>query len=90
VQNPGGAQQGYNDPGDREGLLTTPSWLTSAGRTPFQTSLHALPDRAANGRAQSYNLAPLIVSAGPDRLLGLDPATFAPLSGDADDNLYPR
>jgi len=74
--NPGGAQNGQtNDPEDPNGYLSNTAWITQYGAQ-FATYCHALPTTAGT----SYKLRPLVVSAGEDRKLGLDPATFTPTS----------
>lgn len=91
--NPSGAQPGFNDPGDRQGLLTNAVWLsTSAG--PFQTYIHKLPARAAGAPATSYRLIPLVASAGPDQKPGVNYLTTYPYdlspdgSGADSDDIY--
>jgi prepilin-type N-terminal cleavage/methylation domain-containing protein len=69
--NPNGATTGNNDKEDPSGLLTANNWLTTAYRTNFQTYLHTVANRA-NNAPMTYTLKPIIVSAGPDRTLGLD------------------
>jgi prepilin-type N-terminal cleavage/methylation domain-containing protein len=90
VLNPNGPQQGLHDSGDPTGLLTNAQWLATTGAQQFQVNCHALPPRTAANEPQSYRLAPLVASPGPDKTLGLDPRTFAQLPGAAyQDNLYP-
>lgn len=87
--NPGGPQpKDNNDPADPSGLLESASW-PAADSAWFTANLHALGSPPGASDATSYRLYPLIVSAGPDGVLGLDPATFAPLGTGAADNLYP-
>ena len=73
----------------QQGLLHYAPWVGTAAYTPyaqaFQNLLHKVPLR--NGPASSYRLAPVIASAGPDRVMGLEPRTFAPLGAGANDNL---
>jgi hypothetical protein len=90
--NPNGPAPGFNDPGDPQGLLTLPAWVGTTALTPaaarFAFYCHALPLRPADSKPASYRLAPLIASAGPDRKLDLDGATFAESGSGAKDNLY--
>jgi hypothetical protein len=87
--NPGGAQPGKgNDPYDPEGYLTYAGWLNGPGRAAFQQYFHGLPNRDASNQPFSYNLTPLIISAGPDKQLGLDFITAGALNASANDNIY--
>jgi prepilin-type N-terminal cleavage/methylation domain-containing protein len=86
--NPQGAAAGRNDPDDPDGLLNIPAWLATSGVTVFRRCCHDLPARAPGAGPSSYRLTPLVVSAGPDRDLALDPRTFQPLGPGARDNLY--
>lgn len=84
--NPNGAQPGLNDPEDPQGLLTN-SNLYGTTQNPgpgdwVNAHLHATMANA------SFKLQPVIVSAGPDMKLGLDPVTFTQLSQDANDNIF--
>jgi hypothetical protein len=85
--NPQGAAPGRNDPDDPDGLLNIPAWLATPGVTVFRRLCHDLPARASGAGPSSYRLAPLIVSAGPDRDLALDPRSFQPQGPGARDNL---
>jgi hypothetical protein len=69
--NPGAGtpQAGLKDTLDSEGLLANPAWLTSSNQATFESLLHRLPDSGV----QSYNLMPLIVSAGPNGNTGFGP-----------------
>jgi hypothetical protein len=103
--NPTGAQLGdKNDSDDPSGLLESSTWQTSGGLSWFQQYCHPLVAHAAGTEASTYRIYPLIVSAGPNKKLGLDTTTttgtlplppagtgyFATLSAaDAADNLYP-
>jgi prepilin-type N-terminal cleavage/methylation domain-containing protein len=91
VLNPNGAQAGTNDPDDPTGLLAVSSWLTSTSPNyaqNFQNLLHPLPTTAGT----SYTLTPLVVSSGPDKVIGLIATTLAPATdgtaANADDDLY--
>jgi prepilin-type N-terminal cleavage/methylation domain-containing protein len=98
--NPGGAQPGdKNDSDDPSGLLEATNWemsgaSLSANAVQFVNWCHPLALHPANTKAQTFRIYPLIVSAGPDKVLGLDPtnffATLPPTNkGSAADNLYP-
>jgi type II secretory pathway pseudopilin PulG len=81
-----------NDPGDPEGTLTVQSWLSSTGLTQFQALCHPVPNRsgtAPNTQPMSNKLVPVVVSAGPDKKLGLDPTGLSvnQSNGDENDNL---
>jgi prepilin-type N-terminal cleavage/methylation domain-containing protein len=99
--NPGGSppQLGNNDPGDPEGKLLESVWLNDTTiwpplsppplklRDAYQALCHPIPNQS--GGLQSFKLVPVIASPGPDKKLGLDWRTFAPLAGtDANDNVY--
>jgi prepilin-type N-terminal cleavage/methylation domain-containing protein len=96
--NPNGLpKSGFNDPGDPQGYLANfvNGWVTSSYAANYRTLLHNLPTSSPTGTPLSYKLVPMIVSAGPDRKLGLDVitpltnnSTLATLSHDADDNIY--
>ena len=68
-----------NDPDDPSGLLESTTWQATGGFTLFQQLCHPLVPHTAGTEAQTYRIFPLIVSAGPDRRLGLDkePVTAA-------------
>jgi hypothetical protein len=91
--NPNGLPQGgFNDPGDPDGYLANfvNGWLTSSFAANYRAQLHNLPTTPVGGGLPlSYKLVPMIVSAGPDRIMGLDPTT---LQDDgthkADDDIY--
>jgi prepilin-type N-terminal cleavage/methylation domain-containing protein len=94
--NPGGAQAGYNnDPGDPDGTFTVASWQTNATTSPtfYQNFLatfgYAPPPRTAGSAATSFRLVPIIVSAGPDRIMALDATGGARPAGNpaANDNI---
>lgn len=88
--NPNGPQPGVgNDPGDPEGYLTTPAYLTSGSpRTQLEALLgYTLPNRTASGGPQSYKLLPLIVSSGPDKVLDLSSPTALKTGPGVNDNL---
>jgi prepilin-type N-terminal cleavage/methylation domain-containing protein len=104
--NPTGAQLGdKNDSDDPSGLLEATNWQTtgaafSANANQFMAWCHPLALHLANTEAKTFRIFPLIVSAGPDKKLGLDtsmpppPPTgagyFATLpTTDAADNIYP-
>jgi prepilin-type N-terminal cleavage/methylation domain-containing protein len=84
---PGTGQPGAtNDTGDPTGLLCAPSWQGTSGSPStnynnFTTVLGyfpPFPSTAGGGSAPlSFKLKPLIVSAGPDKLLGLDSTAAA-------------
>jgi prepilin-type N-terminal cleavage/methylation domain-containing protein len=79
ILNPGGAQAGAgNDPTDPTGLLESPTWLSANGAAFATVFGYTPPSATAGGAAQSYRLEPLIVSWGPDGLLGLDTVTATP------------
>jgi prepilin-type N-terminal cleavage/methylation domain-containing protein len=100
VVNPGGAQSGdKNDSDDPTGLLEATNWemsgaSLSANAVQFVNWCHPLALHPANTKAQTFRIYPLIVSAGPDKVLCLDPTNFfatlpATNKGSAADNLYP-
>jgi prepilin-type N-terminal cleavage/methylation domain-containing protein len=73
-----------NDSDDPSGLLESSTWQATAGFGQFQNLCHPLvphPPTNPPTRAQTYRITPLIVSAGPDRRLGLDkePVGFGPV-----------
>jgi prepilin-type N-terminal cleavage/methylation domain-containing protein len=73
------------DPADPEGLLRFPSWLANTTQVGnFQTQLHSLPTQ----QTQSYHLIPVLVSSGPDKMLGQNPQTLAYTGNQSYDNLY--
>lgn len=93
--NPGSvAQSGFNDPEDPQGLLNDPAWSSSANAATFMSLCHVIPVRATQAAPpSSYKLQPLVVSAGPDRTLGLSPADFSilPVSNtNYYDNVYSK
>jgi prepilin-type N-terminal cleavage/methylation domain-containing protein len=74
VLNPGGnPQSGFNDPEDRLGTLTDPTWVNSSGALFSGNPLNLHPVQAS----LSYKLQPVVVSVGRDKLLGLNPTNFA-------------
>jgi prepilin-type N-terminal cleavage/methylation domain-containing protein len=83
VINPNGAQAGNLDlQGDPDNLLAGTDWLGTTGFTSFTSSLHPLAGSrtAANASPpnapQVYILTPVVISAGPDGVLGLDVTNF--------------
>lgn len=104
--NPNGPQIGTVDPGDPEGTLTQAVWIGNATKWPdpantkdpnlhtaFQILCHLAPGRKNVGgesKPQSYKLVPIVASPGPDKVLGLNWHTFAPVAGSAamNDNVY--
>lgn len=84
--NPGGPQPGpKNDPGDPEGLLTNPTWLGSGGKSTFEGLCHLVPYTGP----RSYKLQPVIVSAGPNRVMGLNNlGGIVGSANDSNDNIY--
>jgi len=89
--NPNGAPQAgnKNDPVDPSGLLISTTWQATGGYTNFQNALHPVPKHT--GTAMTYRVYPLIVSAGPDQALGLNPANFLQTTNasQAADDVYP-
>jgi prepilin-type N-terminal cleavage/methylation domain-containing protein len=101
------AQQAHdnNDSDDPSGLLEAANWEISGGTfspnaNQFMTWCHPLMLPLATGQAQTFRIYPLIVSAGPDKKLGLDTSTPPPpptgagyfamsVIPDEKDNLYP-
>jgi len=77
--NPGGAQAGANDPGDPQGYLQTPAWGTTFGPAFTALTLQQL----APGNT-SFKIAPLLASAGPNKVLQVNPITFAAAAGTDD------
>lgn len=74
-----GGWPGVNDPGDPQGYLISPAWVTSSYATVFHT-LTLQPMAPLN---QSYKLAPMVASGGPvnwekTNLLTFHPFTFQP------------
>jgi len=61
-----------NDSDDPSGLLESPTWQGSAFFGQFQAIFHPLVPRSSFPQVQTYRISPLIVSAGPDKKLGLD------------------
>jgi prepilin-type N-terminal cleavage/methylation domain-containing protein len=84
VLNPNGPQPGANDPGDPQGLLNSGSWLPNTCRTNFST-LTQQQLAPASTPVMSYKLAPMIASIGPNKVLEIDPVTFAPTTAGGDD-----
>jgi prepilin-type N-terminal cleavage/methylation domain-containing protein len=75
--NPNGQPQSgdNNDSDDPSGLLESAAWQTMSGGTlftQFQQFCHPVPQHTASTEAKSFRVYPLIVSAGPDKRLGLD------------------
>jgi prepilin-type N-terminal cleavage/methylation domain-containing protein len=94
-----------NDSDDPSGLLEATNWQMSGpasfsvNANTFMTWCHPLVMHPS-GEAQTYRIFPLIVSAGPDKKLGLDTSTPPPpptgagyfamsVIPDEKDNLYP-
>ena len=79
VLNPNGQPQAgdNNDPTDPSGLLVSPTWQQTNGYSLFQQYCHPVPQHAAGTQATTYRIYPLIASAGPDGVLGLDKEPFA-------------
>ncbi len=83
--NPSGPLPGANDPGDPQGLLTTPQWVTNFGTQFAQLTLQPVLPSA------SFKLAPMLASGGPSDWTNrgttptpassFDPITFAPVPG---------
>ena len=85
--NPNGAQPGNNDLGDPQGYLSSGTWAygnNQACRNVFFSLVLQQPARQ-NVPTLSFKLAPMLVSAGPDRNLTTDPVTFAQQTTDSDD-----
>jgi hypothetical protein len=81
---PAGAPRGFEDPVDPKGLLFSPSLTNPAT---FASLVHPLQPRIASNDARPV-LSPVIVSIGPDKRIGFDLLTLAPLPGpDADDTV---
>jgi len=72
LNNPSGAHWGdNNDPADPSGLLAAPAWQSAfAGQ--FAAVCHPLYMNTPGQEAYSYRVFPLVASAGPDGILGLD------------------
>jgi prepilin-type N-terminal cleavage/methylation domain-containing protein len=113
--NPNGAAPGPSrDPTDPNGFLMNAAWLSSIAVTEFLFPLN-YPKPPLPGRiciyhqpappGQSFRLAPLVASAGPDQslslpqgvnyptlnyVMGLDRYTFKPVDATAYDNLYSK
>lgn len=88
LANPEGYQAGFKDPGDPKGLLNDPAWMASAGGQAFQRICHPLYPRASSAvPPQTVNLAPILLSAGPDKQLGADAFSLAKTSTAANDNV---
>jgi prepilin-type N-terminal cleavage/methylation domain-containing protein len=84
---PAGGMNG-KDPGDPNGTLLDPIWVSSYGAV-FSAipGLNHPPLTSSDGTPISYALVPMIVSPGPEHLLGLDPVTFREISADSNDNI---
>ena len=79
-----------NDAVDPSGCLESQAWQSSGGYTLFLQYCHAVGQPPqGNQDATSYRVFPLIASPGPDKVLGLNPITFARQAATADDDLYP-
>ena len=69
---------------DTQGLLVSPSF---AARSQFESLLHPIP--ASSGSPRTYRLFPVLVSGGPNRILGIDPnGGIVGNPSDSNDNLY--
>lgn len=95
----GNPHVGLLDPDDPRGLLTEVNWWTTYSPSVNAWFGYTLPGRVPAtsttnpNSPQSYNLTPLIVSAGGDKKLGLDPTngmgfTVTNPNPDANDNIY--
>lgn len=98
--NPGGAQPGQaNDSADPTGLLLDQSWLSNTlAKNLFVKTFHHVGNNT--GGKHSFNLRPVVVSRGPDQLLGLsfvrrslsaanENLFFSTIvAGDEQDNIY--
>ena len=71
------------DPADPNGTLLNNTWLTSANGMAFTSSVHAV------ATPRSSYILPVLVSAGPNLKVGLNPdMSIAAPAGDSDDNIY--
>ena len=76
----------FADPLDPEGLLLNPQWYASAGRAQFESLCHPI---SPDGGQTAWYIIPVIVSAGPDGVLGLDPTSMAvTAAANTPDNIY--
>jgi prepilin-type N-terminal cleavage/methylation domain-containing protein len=86
------------DPLDPTGRLMDPTWNNDTnfngswpnnGVAVFEQLCHSIHTGSGGGYTPlSFNLVPTIASAGPDRSLGLDPATMAQVDSTSNDNIY--
>lgn len=73
----------YADPIDTNGSLITPNWYASPNRAVYETAFHPVQNSAGN----AYYVAPVLVSAGKDGIMGLPTGDLNPGAGSAD-NIY--
>ncbi len=86
VLNPSGSQPGPNDPVDPQGLLNSGAWQPTSMRTAF---FNLILQQQAVGTGNSFKIAPMVASAGPDRKWQIDPISFTPLTvGASGDDLF--
>lgn len=86
VLNPNGYQPGANDPVDPQGLLNSGAWQPQSMRTAF---FNLILQQQAVGTGNSFRIAPMIASAGPDRTWQINTITFAPTTaGATGDDLF--
>ncbi len=84
--NPQGWQSGFKDPLDPRGTLSSKAWINAYG-TNFANAVGYVPNNTPQG--QSLNLTPVIVSAGPDKVFGVNLLTLQIAPGNqANDNIY--
>jgi prepilin-type N-terminal cleavage/methylation domain-containing protein len=86
--NPGKTKKAltFADPLDPDGLLLQPGWYGTAGRTQLESLCHAL---SPDGGQTAWYIIPVLVSAGPDGVLGVDPTTMAAVApANTPDNIY--
>jgi prepilin-type N-terminal cleavage/methylation domain-containing protein len=84
------------DPQDPEGLLMNPAWNNQASYNAkggvywFEQLCHLVhdPNNPAAWTPRSFYMLPTVVSAGPNRKLGLDFIHMTPQNNDANDNIY--
>jgi prepilin-type N-terminal cleavage/methylation domain-containing protein len=88
--NPQGFQPGFNDPDDPKGTLCSQAYITNFGAAFTSVFGYTLPPRKMpQNQPQSLNLTSVVVSAGNNGLLGLDPLSLAIINPpQANDNLY--
>jgi len=85
------------NPLDPEGKLIDPNWVNGTytqlnNRVLFEQSCYYVTNPAGGNTPYAYYYVPVIVSAGPNRALGLDLQTMLPLptatANDLADNIY--